>query len=212
MNRTAPLFKKYVDFVLSWEGGKSNDPRDSAAKCAPFPGAYHTNMGVTFCTYSQMATIFGLEPTYQAFLKMTKDDVSNFIYQFYWSVSGPNLPDKLAIAMTEAAWGSGNSKAIKTLQEVLNEMGQRVDVDGIVGPETLAAVNRVDQDKLYKYYVTQRKSDLLYLGTLPQYSMFRKGWINRINDFISKFPYVSVVPLLIGIAVFFFFYKHYKGR
>lgn len=213
MNLTSPLFKRYVKFVLSWEGGKSNDTNDTASKCAPWYGAYHTNMGVTFCTYQQYAPIFGLDPSYQGFLNMTPDDVSQFIYQYYWSVSGGNLPDKLAIALTETAWGSGSSKAIKTLQEVLNEMGQSLDVDGIIGSETLQAINNVNQETLYRNYITQRKSDLLYLSSLPQYSMYRKGWINRVNDFITRFPYLSLTPIILFLGLFFLINsKKTKGK
>lgn len=202
----SPPFKQYTTYLLKQEGKTSKDPQDSAVSCAPFPGAVHTNKGVTFCTFKQSAAALGMTPvTYERFLKLSDTDVSRFLYQFYKAVRGKDLPDPLALSLTEVGWMSGPDRAIKTLQIALNKLGNTLSIDGDFGPLTLAAVKRSNLQDLYSEFWKERERFLLNLSADPAYDQYRTNWINRLRLFISTFPPIAaagVAGILIIGAVF----------
>ena len=75
-------------------------------------------------------------------------------------------------------WASGKWGIIKP-QQLLG-----VKADGIVGKQTLAAVNSYpNQRQLFEALKNARKA---YINKLikadPSQIVFKKGWLNRIND------------------------------
>jgi len=183
-----PLFKKYVGHVLAWEGLTSKDPDDTAASCAPFKGAYHTNKGVTYCTFTKLAASLGITPvTYNRFVMLTDDDIAKFVFHFCQEAHASVLDDLVALSVTEAAWGSGPNRAIQHLQDALCKMGVKVSVDGKMGPKTLAAAQQADQKVLYQAYWQERREYLDYLTSTPKYAKWKKGWNNRVKAFLKLF-------------------------
>lgn len=186
---TSPLWLQYVKHILKWEGKTSKDPRDTAVSCAPFAGAFHTNKGITYCTFKSLAGGLGITPVnYERFLKITDEEVGRFAHRYYQSVRGDKFNDSLALAMTEAAWGSGPARAYKHLTDALKDIGQRITPSSTYTAEIGQVANQVNQATLWKAYQNRRKIYLIdYLGNSPKYSMFKKGWNNRLNDFNAKF-------------------------
>ena len=175
---------KFVKHILKWEGKQSKDPRDTAAKCVS-AGQIHTNRGVTFCTFKTLAASLGITPvTYQRFLQLTDLEAAKFIYRFYIDVNGSALPDSIALAMTEAAWGSGSARAYRHLRDALTDLKRPV----INNTQAISAANAVDTTRLFKAYQDRRKQYLqTTLGSQPKYAVFVRGWINRLNDFTQQF-------------------------
>ncbi len=191
---------KWIDFVrhiLKWEGKQSKDPRDQAAKCVQ-PDQVHTNRGVTYCTFQALAGSLGVTPvTYERFLAMTDADAGKFIYRFYTDIKGSELPDPIALAMTEAAWGSGPNRAYTHLREALQDIG-KVTTSNV---EARKAAKLVNTDMLFDKYQSRRRQFLENtLGSQAKYSMFVKGWINRLEDFTKKF---NPPVITWGIPLFF---------
>jgi len=195
---SSPPFKSYITHILQWEGGLSNDPNDTAVHCAPFPGAYHTNKGVTYCTFLANADTLGLVKDYYTFIRLKDDDIGRFAYLFYLKSQGNRIPDPTSLALTEAAWGSGQERAVIHLQRALNHLGQNLIEDGVIGPKTIAAANVVNPEQLYSAYWAERKAFIKYLGSLPKYSKWINGWENRIASFLEKFP---MGPAMGGIFI-----------
>jgi lysozyme family protein len=205
MNRNDPLFKKYITHVLKWEGLTSDDPNDPASAYALFPGAVHTVKGVTWKTFYSYAAGLGINPvTYERFLQLSDQDVGKFVYLFTEQAKTSELPTLLALSITEAAWGSGPNRAVKHLQDALNAMGADLQVDGILGPLTMAAALKAPGSRLYQEYWRERKEYLEYLIS-HGYSMYANGWRNRVADFLRQFPYKnnSIYALLIIAALAF---------
>lgn len=208
----SPLFEKYLIFLLDEEGGKSKNPEDSAVRCAPWSGAYHTNKGVTYCTFQELAGQLGISPVnYDRFLALTDQEAAKFLYQYYLEVSGPNLPDILALSLTEAGWGSGPKRAVIHLQNALNNLGAnpKLVVDGIIGPKTLAAVKSANLGKLYNAFWQERLRYIHYLISSPDYDQFATTWLNRISRFMKLFPapggwglVVLILAATLGFAVY----------
>jgi lysozyme family protein len=195
-------WSNFIAHILKWEGKFSKDPRDVAAARCVRPGQIHTNKGVTFCTFKSMAAILGISPvTYDRFLKLTDAEAARFIYRFYTDVKGSQLPDSIALAMTEAAWMSGATRANTHLRDALRQLGRPVATTA----QAITQANRVDTSALFKAYQEKRKEFLqTTLGGQDRYKAFVRGWVNRLNDFTSKFNPFSIfwgLPLLFFLII-----------
>ena len=75
---------------------------------------------------------------------------------------------------------SGPQLAIMKLQEIL-----QVDVDGVLGPQTLAAVKGVTPDELNTLLAVSR---IKMIGRIvqknPSQLKFLSGWLNRAMEFL----------------------------
>ncbi|MFN8343186.1 MAG: putative peptidoglycan-binding domain-containing protein [Cyclobacteriaceae bacterium] len=63
----------------------------------------------------------------------------------------------------------------------------KVTVDGIVGPQTVTAINCADQEALFNALKIERK---VFLNNIikrrPDQIVFYDGWMNRVNSFNYK--------------------------
>ncbi len=188
LEKDEPIFRQYVKHVLKWEGRTSKDPDDTAASCAPSKGAIHTNKGVTFCTFKEYAAKLGISPvTHARFLNLTDDDIAKFVYHFCEAAKASQLADRVALSVTEAAWGSGPYRAVVHLQEALAALGLKVSVDGKAGVQTIGAANSFPEDVLFDAYWVKRRAFLKKLTDQKKYAKWKKGWDNRVNDFMGLF-------------------------
>lgn len=190
MQFTSTKFNDYFkNIVLKWEGKTSKDVRDTAVKCAPFSGAFHTNKGVTYCTFKANAKRLKIVPvTYQKFISLTDEEVKRFVWDFMRSVSAEQFKDSVALAMTEAVWGSGKSRAIKHLYEALNKLNYSLPVRDSLSQNIINIANNINEKLLFDEYMKARENYLYnILGKNPTYSMYVRGWRNRVEDFKKKF-------------------------
>jgi lysozyme family protein len=173
----------YVKHVLYYEGGLSNDSKDTASKCVE-AGLYHTNKGVTFCTFKSLAPVVGISPvTYERFMKLTDEDSAKFLYKFYESVKGNSFPNDVALLLTEIAWSSGTSRAFSHLKDSLLNLGVKTNNT----PEMIEAVKKLGSEKVYIELEKTRKKYLNFLTASPKYAKYKRGWNNRLNSFLQKF-------------------------
>lgn len=167
------IFETAVAFVLQQEGGYSDDPADHG-------GA--TRYGVT--------EIVAHEQGYRGEMRDLSLDLAKRIYRkVYWdALSLDKFPERTAIVMFDSAVSCGPMMAATWLQKSLNILGaQHLDVDGAVGPKTLAA--------LWYYSVRKGESDIALsqsiLAFRSQYYLhlaecdisqrrFIHGWLSRI--------------------------------
>ena len=188
----------FTRHILRWEGKTSSDPRDTAAKC--YPGGIHTNKGITFCTFKQLASKLGITPvTHNRFLQLTDQEVGLFIYEFYNSVRGPELPDSLALAATEAAWGSGPGRALQHLRDSVRDLGLPATTTSVA----IKSAANIPARQLFDAYQARRKAFIESLGAQAKYSMFLRGWLNRLRSFNTRFrPAALIFPLFfLGITL-----------
>lgn len=165
--------KKLAPIILKWEGGFVNDPDDLG-------GA--TNKGVTIATYKQYRHDKGLSlPTIDD-LKSISDkewvDILRIYYWNRWKADGINN-QAMANILVDWVWASG-VHGIKRPQRILG-----VKDDGAVGSITMGALNSChDQRKLFCEIKADRMKfiDEICLKR-PVNSKFKKGWLNRLNDF-----------------------------
>ena len=165
--------EKLAPFILKWEGGFVNDPDDLG-------GA--TNMGTTIATWKNVGYDKDGDGDIdvQDLRLLTKDDVINRVLKpHYWDRWKADKIKSQSVAniLVDWVWGSG-VHGIKKPQDILG-----VTVDGIVGKETLSAVNSLDPEYLW-ILIWKRRELFLYeiCEARPQNRKFLKGWLNRLND------------------------------
>lgn len=99
-------FYRALEFTLSYEGGKSNHPKDPGGK---------TNQGITQRTYDHYRHIRGL-PKKDVYEMIVPE--RNAIYREIWDEAGCNeLPSGLDVAVFDLAVNSGVGRARKLLAE-----------------------------------------------------------------------------------------------
>ena len=156
-------FQKALDAVLHHEGGFVNHPKD--------PGGM-TNLG---CTKRVWEEWVGHPVDEKAMRALTPEDVAPLYKKKYWdAVRGDDLPDGVDYIVFDTAINSGPGRAIKFLQGCVG-----VDMDGALGPKTMAAVRAADPKQLVDDYAKRRLS---FLQDLPTWGTFGKGWSRRVAE------------------------------
>ena len=153
-------FNLALAFVLDQEGGHVRHPAD--------PGG-ETNYGITRAA----AHAHG----YRGQMKHIDMWFVRHIYQVsYWDKCQCDaMPDHaIRLVVFDAAVNSGVGQSIKWLQR---ELG--VAVDGLIGPVTLAALQRANLDALAHNLINRR---LEFLHGLRTWKTFGKGWSRRITN------------------------------
>lgn len=153
-------------FILKWEGGWAEDKDDLG-------GA--TNRGVTLTTFRD---VYGKGMTKDDLRKITDAQWEHVFKTRFWDRWKADQIENQSVAnmLVDWLWCSG-AYAIKIPQSVL-----RVDVDGVVGPKTIAAVNKCNPETLFKRLKTERLEFLKRIcKSRPQNKKFLKGWQNRVN-------------------------------
>ncbi|MCX6244299.1 MAG: peptidoglycan domain protein [Bacteroidetes bacterium] len=159
--------------IFKWEGGFVNDPVDMG-------GA--TNMGVTLATWRQV----GYDKDGDGDIDvddirlLTRADATIVLKKFYWDRWKADQIKNQSVAniLVDWVWGSGKW-GIVIPQRILN-----LDDDGNVGPITIKAVNSANQKEFHGKILEARKKfidDLI--ASKPSQERFRKGWLNRMNDY-----------------------------
>jgi len=164
MGRFTPQIQEWV--LLS-EGGYVDHPKD--------PGGA-TNMGITLATLKSWR---GKAVSKTDVKNLTKAEALAIYKARYWgAVRGDDLPEGLDYAVFDYGVNSGPARAAKALQTLLG-----VTADGVIGPQTLAALKGRSTVKLIEDLTAQRQR---YVRRLKTYATFGKGWENRIADVAAK--------------------------
>lgn len=97
----------------------------------------------------------------------------------YWNaIQGDRLPQRLAIVVFDSAVNQGLETAIKLLQSAVG-----AQVDGAMGPQTIGAVNAMDQDKAINYTLAARAVRYPQAKNWPRDG---KGWMRRMFSLCSE--------------------------
>jgi lysozyme family protein len=182
---TDTRFARAMPLVLAHEGGFSDHPED--------PGGA-TMQGVTQRTYDAWRVLQRRPVRSVRSLEPAERDA--IYYEQYWlAVRAPDLPDGVAYCAFDAAVNSGPSRAARWLQEAVG-----ADQDGVIGPQTIAAVWAADARGVIRRMCAIRLAFLQRLGTWPT---FGRGWGRRVADveaaalgFVKDAPPAAESPFL----------------
>ncbi len=184
-----PDIQEIAAQIVAREGGYVNDPDD--------PGG-PTKYGVTLATLQRLGRDITGDgrvtlKDVKALLQADARDI--FIDNYFRAPQIDRLPTVLQASVFDMFVNSGK-QAIRILQRLLNDMGQSVTVDGVIGPQTIAAAKAAQMaapDYLADAYGIARRNYYYRLAdkrpSLRKYARRRNGgkggWIRRAEEFIS---------------------------
>lgn len=165
----ADTFDRALAHVLRMEGGYTNDPHD--------PGG-PTNRGITLATFArhmrEELDAANRESLVERLRRIDDATVRAIYSACYWTPSrAAELPAPLALMHFDAAVNHGVAGAARLLQIALE-----VDVDGEIGPITLAAARRWRSDHALAAYAAARRKRY---RALPHFWRFGRGWLARVD-------------------------------
>lgn len=144
-------FNAFFEFLKEWEGTTYEDDPDD-------PGG---------------ATKYGIDQRSHPDVKIREltEAKAKAIYWTEWNSEGAaNFPEPLRQVYFNYCVNCGKSRAAKLIQQALG-----VTADGIIGPKTMAAVQKADPMNLALN--TIQKGDMFYKAlNRPK---FIQGWLNR---------------------------------
>ena len=156
-------FADCVALVLKDEGGNDDDPND--------PGG-RTSRGIIQSEWNDWRRTHPGLPSdvWQA----PQDQILAIYHEKYWTpLSADDLPGGVDYAVFDYGVNSGIFRSAKVLQGFVG-----ADVDGEIGPQTIADTARVDSGTLIKQICDER---LAFLQGLATWGTFGRGWSNRVN-------------------------------
>ena len=190
--------------IVAREGGYVNDPDD--------PGGA-TKFGVTIHTMRRL----GLDLSHDgvvdagAVRALTREDaVKIFIDHYYPRPGIARLPGARQASVFFMYVNAG-ANAVKILQRLLREMGQEVDIDGLIGPQTVTAAEtatRAAPDHIADAYGIARRNYYFRLADgRPASRKFARtraggkgGWIRRAEEFIAPRFHLSMAEFNARVA------------
>ena len=165
-------FDAAVRVVLANEGGLVNNENDSGGI---------TNYGISLCLLKQLQH----DAVADDIRKLSKNRAIQIYSSEFWDKApfdSLTVPE-VATAVFDAAVMSGVGEAIKMAQRACNEVLEgvsKVDVDGVLGRKTLAAINCVHPQIFLGAFRRERVAfyqDLVRLN--PDDIGFLAGWVHR---------------------------------
>ena len=181
--------RKIATDIVAREGGFVNDPDD--------PGGA-TKFGVTLGTMRGL----GFDLTSDGRIDvsdvkaLSKEQATDIFVEHYFEKPRiAALPAALQASVFDMYVNAG-SNAVRILQRLLNDMGQNLAVDGMLGPKSIGAAQeayRNAPDHLVDAYgIARRKYYFRLADRRPASRKFARtragkkgGWIKRAEDFIS---------------------------
>ena len=159
-------FAVCLPLVLRHEGGFVDDLRD--------PGGI-TNLGVTMRSWEAWK---GRPATVDEMRALTAADVAPLYRSSFWdAVKADELPAGIDYECFDCAVNQGPGRARKWLQVAVG-----VPIDGVLGPQTLAAVRAALAIDVLTKIDTFRANAYRALADFP---VFGEGWLNRLDDVLN---------------------------
>lgn len=151
------IFDKLFDRLMQHEGGYANNPAD--------PGG-ETMWGVT----KNVARQFGYTGSMRDLPKATAQQIAD---KLYWQVvQGDKIDSAIAWQLVDAAYNHGNKNAVKFLQRAVGAVD-----DGVLGNQTLAAVNAMDKNDVILKFNAER---IEFFTNIKTFNVFGRGWMRRV--------------------------------
>jgi lysozyme family protein len=169
-------FEEGFDYLLVDEGGYSNASNDRG-------GA--TRWGITRSEASKWLR----RPVSVGEMKSLPIDTAKEIYRaWYWKAMACDKMEheNMAIAIFDLGVVRGVTLAPRYAQEICNDHGSTLVLDGHVGPKTLAALNEIDPALFVRAFSLRAEAGFrAIVERNPSQIVFLKGWVARARRLIT---------------------------
>lgn len=177
-------YKVMTDWVLSKEGGLSRAQTDEARKyVAPCTITYkgvtasdwHTNKGVTYPTFKNLASSLLYSATCDNFANMPTE-IWNKIFKYYWNIYNLDNFKSQAIAnlLVQSAWGNGTAGSLSIWNKFFKtSKTKNADITDHI-KELLS--NGANESKLFNDMADFR---LNWMLSIPNSAPNHEGWKKR---------------------------------
>ena len=106
---------------------------------------------------------------------------------------------------------NSEKSGIKVIQSVLrNQFNQDILIDGIIGPKTIAAINRCKAEDLFEAIKDARIYYYQQIAQRGDNAKFLRGWLNRAYSF-NYVASISVAALIVVALAGYLIYKNYTA-
>ncbi len=183
-------FFKYIPLLQQVEGGYQADPDD--------PGNYNslgqlvgTNHGISARFYEN---ILGYPPSKSDMKNLSSQDAKSIFRQYFWNANNASKINSQAVANTIVDHEVNAGRGVELAQKVLHHYFgfTNLIIDGIVGQNTLNAINSINPREFVEIYNEQRADYYRSIG-----GKFLEGWLNRL----TKFAYENSGAISMGMIV-----------
>lgn len=167
-------FKLIIPKILMYEGGYVNDPDD--------PGG-ETNRGIIDRLDGMTDGLIDVDGDGigdVSVIDLTEEQAKRIYKRIFWDqMKGDQFLSQDLAALVFDAYVNTGRVALKQLQRVVGTKD-----DGVIGPETLAAVNGGQLVRIYNLYRMIRRQYYKDLATRkPVLKKYLKGWLARVDKF-----------------------------
>lgn len=174
-------FESAVNVILRHEGRFVNNKNDSG-------GATMYGISLRFLKVAGLDIDLDGDVDINDIIAIDKEKAKDIYRKYWWDRYFYDDINSLPIStkIFDLAVNMGANQAHKIVQAACNSLGYRLYKDGILGHKSLYAINSLSslyEDSLLRsinkyakefYYTIVEKN--------PEYSIFLKGWLNRVND------------------------------
>ena len=162
---TTDFFPNCLEFTLRCEGGYTNNAADPGNWTGGAVGqgtCKGTNFGISAAAYPDLDII-----------NLTRDGAGAIYRRDYWTpLRCGEMPYPVALVVFDTGVNLGVGYAAHQLQHVLD-----VTPDGVIGPETLAALGKRTVSDVVQSYLVGRT--LAYMTLAQRKPEFLEGWVHR---------------------------------
>jgi len=149
------------------------DNDGQAAHCSPGDNGSWTSWGVTRANWSRW---IGRSASITDMQAITSTDVTPLYRLWFWStISGDDLPVGIDLCTFDMGVLAGEHAAATQLQQVLGFTG--ADVDGDIGPVTLARLDEADRIHVIDGLSARQE---VYFRACATFDLNGKGWLARL--------------------------------
>lgn len=177
-------YESAIPYIQKAEGGLSRATTDNASK-DPSPYTYngvtgwHTNRGITWSTFKNLATAVPYSITQDNFIKMPDSIWLGIYKKGYWDDMKGDLYNSQAIAnaVVDFAWASGGGGSRKSLAKFLAPKGITAKDSTSIANGFNELIKKEGESKVFSDLIDHRKNFFISLNQPAN----QKGWLSRMD-------------------------------
>ncbi len=176
MQTTKSNFDLAFSYTVGNEGGYTNDTHDSGGP---------TNWGIT---QHDLSVYLGHPASIQDVKSMSSDTAKAIYKRSYWDPLGLDaiVHYGVAAALFDIGVVRGIGVPPKYAQNICNNHGALLVVDGHIGPKTLGAINALSPSVFIKEFAQMVERGFRSIAmNNPTQNKFLGGWINRAHRLLT---------------------------